>query len=154
MSKARKKVVRSIILASIIIGLVFIVNSITPKTYTSTKKECEKILKRYQVEMEQIAIASLKLDKRTSGNFKEYFYSCDQEGFVQFDIGEQGMLGGQYWALVYTQDGKFHDETDSYIYEEVDGNNIWKAEKLNEHWWFLWIDYDGTIIITWNKQDE
>lgn len=148
MSKARKKVVRSIIsiiiFTSIIIGLGFFVDSITPKTYTSAKNECEKILKRYQVEIEQIAIDSLKPDGQVSGHFKEYFYSCNQKDFVQFDIDGQGMLGGQYWALVYTQDGKFYGETESYLYEGVDGNNVQKAEKLNEHWWFLWDDYDGT----------
>lgn len=95
--------------------------------------------------MEQIAIASLKQNKDVSGDFKEYSYSCyPKDGIVTFSIDAQGMLGGQYWELVYTQDGTFYGETESYLYEETFGNNIMRAEKLNAHGWYLWTDYDGT----------
>ena len=93
--------------------------------------------------MEQIAVDSLKTNN--SGDFRDYFYSCYQEeGFVKFDIDAQGFLGGQYWELVYTQDGTFYGEADSYLHEETEGNNIVRGEKINEHWWYLWTDYDGT----------
>ena len=93
--------------------------------------------------MEQIAVDSLLTNN--SGDFGDYFYSCYQEeGFVKFDIDSQGFLGGQYWELVYTQDGTFYGETESYTHEETNGNNIVRAEKINEHWWCLWTDYDGT----------
>lgn len=123
-----------------------IINAITPKTYSSAKIECEKVLNRYQSEMEQIVVDTLIAGNNITGEFKEYFYSCNIEGgFVSFDIDAQGfMLGGQYWELVYTQDGTLYSETKSYLYKEVAGNNIVKAEKLNEHWWYLWTDYDGT----------
>ena len=93
--------------------------------------------------MEQIAVDSLKTNN--SGDFRDYFYSCYQEeGFVKFDIDAQGFLGGQYWELVYTEDGTLYGESESYLYEETNGNNIVRAEKINEHWWYLWTDYDGT----------
>jgi len=129
----------------VIAGLVFFTNAITPETYGSAKKECEKVLDKYQIEMRKIAIDSLKSGKNASGEYKEYYYSCyPDEGFVKFDIDAQGMLGGQYWELVYTQDGTFYDETESYLQKETNGNNIVRAEKINEHWWYLWTDYDGT----------
>ena len=84
-------------------------------------------------------------NENVSGHFKNYYYSCHSEdGSVSFDIDAQGFLGGQYWNLVYTKDGTFYGETESYLYEETNGNNIVRAEKINEHWWYLWTDYDGT----------
>ncbi len=149
MSKGKKIVVICvicIILFSIItVGLVFLTNSIIPKTYSSAKKECEKILEKHQTEMEKIAADSLDAEKNVSGHFRDFYYSCHQnEGYVSFDIDAQGFLGGQYWELVYTQDGTFYGETETYLYKQFGGNDIKKAERLDEHWWYLWTDYDGT----------
>ncbi len=149
MSKGKKNLVISaifiIVFAVITVGLWLSISSIMPKTYSSAKKECEKILDKHQVQMEETAVDSLKSGKSVSGDFKEYYYSCYiEEGLVSFDIDAQGFLGGQYWELVYTQDGTFYDETESYLQKETNGNNIVRAEKINEHWWYLWTDYDGT----------
>ena len=146
----RKKIVLISLICIMVIAIITVIfgvfiNSILPKTYSSAKKECEKVLDKYQAQMEEIAVDSLKSGKNVSGDFKEYFYSCHfEEGLVKFDIDAQGMLGGQYWELVYTQDGTFYGESESYQYEETSGNNIMRAEKLDEHWWYLWTDYDGT----------
>ena len=130
---------------ALLIGLISLFNAIKPKTFSTAKIACEKFLDKNQTQMEEIAIVSLNSEKDNSGHYKEYYYSCYQEeGFVKFEIDAQGMLGGQYWDLVYTQDGIFYGETESYLYEETDGNNIIRAEKISEHWWYLWTDYDGT----------
>ncbi len=149
MSKTKKIIVISIICIVIIsvltITLGLFVNSILPKTFSSAKNECVKILDKHQTEMEQIAVDSLESSKNVSGHFEEYYYSSNiEESFVSFDIDAQGFLGGQYLELVYTKDGTFYGETESYLYEETNGNNIVRAEKINEHWWYLWTDYDGT----------
>ncbi len=149
MSKGKKIVFISVIcvlvFAVITVGLYFFIDSILPKTFSSAKNECLKVLDKYQTEMEQIAVNSLQSSENVSGHFKEYNYSCYiEEGLVSFYIDAQGFLGGQYWELVYTQDGTFYDETESYLYKETYGNNIVRAEKINEHWWYLWTDYDGT----------
>lgn len=149
MTKGKKLIFISIICVAVItfatVGLGFFIDSIIPKTYSSAKKECEKILNKYQVQMEEIAVNSLKSSRNVSGNFKEYFYSSyKKDGYVKFDISEQGMLGGQYWDLVYTADGTFNGETKSFLYKQTSGNDIIRAEKINEHWWYLWTDYDGT----------
>ncbi len=75
---------------------------------------------------------------------KAYEIKYDEnEEAVNFEIGSQGMLGGQYWRLVYTEKGNYRGETEKYTYYEEGGNNIAFAEKLNENWYFYWIDYDG-----------
>ena len=145
--KKRKSVlaisVTCVSVIAIIVGLCCFVNSITPKTYSSAREVCVKVLNKHQTEMEQTAIDSLRYNN--SGSFRDYFYNCyREESFVKFNIDAQGFLGGQYWELVYTQDGTFYGETESYLYEENDGNNIVRAEKINEQWWYLWTDYDGT----------
>lgn len=149
MRKTKKIIVISIICAVIIttltITLGLFINSILPKTFSSAKKECEKVLDKYQIELEQIAVDSLQSSKNVSGHFEEYYYCCYvEEGLASFDIDAQGFLGGQYWELVYTEDGTFYGETKSYLHKETNGNNIVRAERINEHWWYLWTDYDGT----------
>ena len=148
MNKRKNIIVISIIcvvVIAIIVGLYAFINSIIPRTYSSARQECKKVLNKYQTEMEQIAVDSLESSKNVSGHFKEYYYSCHiEEGFVSFDIDAQGFLGGQYWELVYTKDGTFYGETESYLHKETNGNNIIRAEKINGHWWYLWTDYDGT----------
>ena len=147
MSKGKKIVIISTICVLVIaVGFNFLINSILPKTFSSAKNECVKVLDKYQNQMEEIAVDTLKSGKNVSGDFKDYFYSCYfEERFVKFEIDSQGFLGGQYWELVYTEDGTFYGETESYLHEETNGNNIVRAEKINEHWWYLWTDYDGTV---------
>lgn len=87
MSKRNKILIISsvcgVIFLTITISLGFFVNSIIPKTYSSAKKECEKILLRNQVEMEQIAIESLESEKQVSGDYRNYFYcSFPEYSFV------------------------------------------------------------------------
>ncbi len=133
------------VFAIISIGLWFLIRSLLPKTYHSAKEQCEKVLDQYQGEMEKIAVDSLESANNASGKFKEYSYICHKgDGLVVFSIDAQGMLGGQYWDLVYTEDGTFGGQTESYLEQDTMGNDIIRGEKLDEHWWYLWTDYDGT----------
>ena len=149
MTKGKKIIVISTVcvLAFLVItiGLYFLINSILPKTYSTAKIECEKILFKYYTEMDEIANDLLKSETVEHGPFNEWFYIYyPEENFVKFELDGQGMLGGQYWDLVYTKDGTYYGEKNMYLYEEADGNNIIKAERIDEHWWYVWTDYDGT----------
>ena len=115
-----------------------------PKTYSSAKNECLNVLAEHQAEMEQIAVDALQSDQDVRGDFKDYRYRYDTDSsYVTFSVDAQGFLGGQYWDLVYTKDGRLYHNTESYFYKETKGNNIVKAERIDEHWWYLWTDYDG-----------
>ena len=134
-----------VVVAILIIGVSWLLNVIIPKIYSSAKKQCQRVLKKHQAQMEEVAVDALESGKDISGEYLDYYYSCDSdEEYVEFDIDAQGMLGGQYWGLVYTEDGTLWGETEEYLYEEALGNNIMRAERIDEHWWFLWTDYDGT----------
>ncbi len=141
--KKRIAIAAAIILA-LLIGMLFLKKEMTPHNYGTAKKECESFLQKNNAVMEEIAVNCFREGEETSGYYKEHHYSYEND-FVRFYVGSQGMLGGQYWDLIYTKDGVFYGESEKYLYEEAgDGNNIIRAEKLDEHWWFLWSDYDGT----------
>lgn len=134
-----------LVVSILIIALGIFINSIKPKTYSTAKIECEKILSKHQTEMEEISNNLLKSRTNGHGHYNEWFYIYyPEEKFVKFELDGQGMLGGQYWDLVYTSDGTYYGEKESYLFEESDGNNIVKAERLDGHWWYVWTDYDGT----------
>lgn len=124
MNRKRKTTYRIVIYAAAVtafLGVILaILNSISPQTYSSAKKECEGILLKRQYEMQEVAAKALGTGKDVSGDFFDYYYSCYQdEGFVKFDIGSQGMLGGQYWELVYTKDGVFMMEKKSFSFKKM-----------------------------------
>ena len=144
----KRIIIAAVIIVVLLIGMLFLIKAIIPHNYGTAKKECERFLKKNYDAMEEIAVNCLNEGKESTvyykGRYKEHSYWYE-DGFVRFYIGGQGMLGGQCWDLIYTKDGIFHGESEKYLYEETDGgNNIFRAEKLDEHWWFLWSDYDGT----------
>lgn len=133
----------SISIALIIALVIFGMSFFRPKTYSSAKNECQSILSKYQDEFESIPTQAFQTEGLSNGEFKKFSW-FEYDDYIKFEIDSQGMLGGQYWSLVYTFDGIYQGETNKYLYKEKDGNNIVKGELLQGHWWFLWEDYDGT----------
>ncbi len=119
-------------------------------TYQTAKSYSESFLDRNLTELEEIAQESLANKQATVSEYKKAsFISYDElEAAVNFEIGSQGMLGGQYWQLVYTEKGTYMGETDQYTFYEENGNNIIFAEKIRENWYFYWIDYDGRVDLS------
>jgi len=81
-------------------------------------------------------------------NYPEY-YDMAKEEYVSIDLDAQGMLGGQYWGLLYIPENSYHGEEDIYIWDEKkergEGNNIMIRGKLRDNWFFYYDDYDGFI---------
>ncbi len=133
------------IILTVLICIFLLFNALAPETYSSAKDECESFLENNREDLEEIAVDLLIKQMDISGHYKERYYSYNlREDYVEFNIDAQGMLGGQYWSLIYTRNGVLFGETEEYLYEQTDGNNIIRGEKLDEHWWYLWKDYDGT----------
>ena len=151
----KKKTKRILIIVSIVVAVAILsvafslfLDAIKQRTYSTAKADCEKVLEQHRVQMEEMAIDCLTSENDGSWYFLDYYCSCySDEGFVCFEIDSQGlMLGGQYWELVYTENGTFNGKTDGFLNKEAYGNNIMKAERLDEHWWFVWTDFDGTDL--------
>lgn len=70
---------------------------------------------------------------------------------VRFDIDSQGMLGGQYYGLLYIPENNYLGEEDLYIYDENavkgNGNNIFIRKKIRDNWFFYYDDFDGNVDV-------
>lgn len=141
--KKAKRIIGIVVAAALIVLIgVFVVNSL-PRSYSGALKTCGRVLSRNEEEMTLLARnvldSELTASNYSSGKYKDYSYTMpDDRKYVRFDIGAQGMLGGQYWSLVYCPDGEFCEESEAYFYREIGGgNNITKAERIDGHWWFF-----------------
>ena len=149
-NKKAIKITVSVIFSLIVVAIVGLVLSpfetaIREHTYQSAKDFSESFLKHNQEELENIAQETLKTKQTSMNEYKKAYeikYDENEEA-VDFEIGSQGMIGGQYWRLVYTEKGNYRGESEKYTYYEENGNNIAFAEKISENWYFYWIDYDG-----------
>ncbi len=122
-------------------------NACAAETYSTAKEATEEFLIQNREEMEKIAVSLSDDEIENSGHYKDLSYFYDEKNdCTEFEIDAQGMLGGQYWGLIYTKDGCYCGQSETYLYEEPEGNNIRRAEKLDGRWWFIWEDYDGNAL--------
>ncbi len=85
------------------------------------------------------------------------FIKNENTSKVDFSIGSQGMTGGQYWGIYFSSNNKpvLFGEADvseelkkgpydnSYYYRELNGNNFYATERIEEGWYFYYMDFDG-----------
>ena len=94
----------------------------------------------------------VKIKKVESLSYNQY----DATKIIEFHIGSQGMLGGQYWGIYYISDDMpIIDTLDSYdlltdgpyggsyYYQKPNGNDFYATERIEENWYFFYMDYDG-----------
>ena len=67
--------------------------------------------------------------------------------YIKIDLHSQGMLGGQYYGLLYTK-----EKVEDYILfdekkESKNGNNVFIRKKIKDNWYFYYDDYDGKVSI-------
>lgn len=128
-------------------------------TYDSGKIEIIKYLDNNKSELESI-VKELYRSKSSLDNPNKnisYVSYRDNNGLsyleknpcVQFDFDAQGMLGGQYYGLIYSQESNIYDGKDLFIYNEKketgEGNNIFIREKILDNWYYYYDDYDGKV---------
>ena len=132
-----------VVILALAVGLYFLIVSLLPETYSSAKKECKKALAKDQVQLEEVAMDTLKSSRNKSGQYKTYFYVSDpEERIVTFHIDGQETSGYQEWLLVYSESGMLYGQSQELHKKNSDG--ILKAERINEHWWYCWVDYGST----------
>lgn len=138
-------ILSSLVVVSVTVLVIILSNQ--PISYSSAKSRCTDILNTHQDYMKSISLELLEgaSDETTFGKYNNYpYFLYLEDEFVKFEIDGQGFLGGQYWELRYCKNGTLYGEEKTYT--NKDGNNIIKAEKINDNWWFYWIDYDGTEL--------
>lgn len=140
----------------------FIINmDINRFDYNSSKKETLKFLKNNKKELEIIALELRKTKASKNKPYENIRYATYENNlnfsffkkleYVKFDIDAFGMLGGQYYGLIYICDNKYINE-DLFIYDENketgNGNNKFIREKIANNWYFYYDDYDGKVNIS------
>lgn len=80
-----------------------------------------------------------------------YHKNLNDKEYIIFDIDARGMLGGQYFGIIYCPMDDLLDGDSIEIYDENRetgrGNNIFIKEKIKEKWYFYYDDYDGKVDI-------
>jgi len=121
--------------------------------YYKAKQITIKYLNKNEEQLKKIA-EEVYEDKSSIENPLENIryagYYCDynlnfksKEAYIKFDIDAQGMLGGQYYGLIYSKNN--HDELIKN--KEIGGNNIFIRQKIKDNWYFYYDDYDGKVDV-------
>ncbi len=158
----KKRVLKFISIMIITIFVVFIV-FIFFKTfqifksidYKQAKKESIKFLSANINNLQEISDNMLLNKSNESKKYKNvsysYYKNSNNKEYIQFDIDAQGMLGGQYWGIIYCPNDDLLNYNFIEIYDENketgEGNNIFIKEKLKDKWYFYYDDYDGNVDI-------
>lgn len=130
------------------------------KSYEQAKAETVVYLDKHRTDLFELAGGILlrkSAEEASYGNMLSISYDENACGsFVTFDIDAQGMLGGQYWGLYYSPDDLFdlsdppedrwtRPDEDRCYWQEEDGNNFFAMERLDDHWFFYYHDFDGNV---------
>ena len=75
--------------------------------------------------------------------YDDYFNFKNNEEYIKIYIDAQGMLGGQYYGLIYSK----NNEKELIKNKELHGNNIFIRQKIKDNWYFYYDDYDGKVNI-------
>lgn len=138
-------IIAILVIVVVVVGLFRLIDFLSWETYSSAKKECVEYLEKNRSLLEDVVLAALQDGLEEHGDSR-FDYSVDLEkGLVKFSVDAQGMLGGQYWDLVYTRSGLYENRSESY-YSVFDESIVTKGEKLDDHWWYIWNDYDLTEL--------
>lgn len=161
MMKSNKKIFKFLIII-IFVFFVFLtiitsISKLNKIDYIKAKNQCEEILDNDIYQMTKLSNEYLNnkiLDVNEYKKFeiiyhnKEWILGNDME-YVEFKINQQGMLGGQYWGLLYIPSNEYLGESELYIYNEKNvknsGNNIFVRKKLKDNWFFYYDDFDGIV---------
>lgn len=148
------------IVVTLILSIIFIINqkmNFTKFNYNDSKKDAITILNKNKKQLTKIgnelyetkSNKSNPIDEISYANFLSAESNSIKKEYVQFGIDAQGMLGGQYYGLIYaTSDinsGKNVNIVDESQYGN--GNNIFIYEFIEKNWYFYYFDYDGKINV-------
>ncbi len=153
--KKRIKIICGFLLI-IVMALGFVLNKCTNTShYEKSKEEATHFLAKNEADLKDIFEDLMSKEQNDSGKYKGKFYiyyKTDSTEYVKLDIDARGMLGGQYWGIIYCPNNNLIRNNSSVeIYDESKngtGNNIFIKEKIKDNWYFYYDDYDGKVDIT------
>ena len=141
----------------VIISIFFIaLRFFNTNNYEQAKKEAIKFLNSNINDLQNVAGEMILNKSKESKSYKKMSYrycnDSDDKEYIRFDINAQGMLGGQYYGIIYCPNDNLLNGNSVEIYDENEetgkGNNIFIKEKLKDKWYFYYDDYDGIVDVT------
>ena len=125
--------------------------------YETAKTKAEKYLNKNEKQLTQLVneLYESKTSRKDSTkgiSYASYENSDDfdfknKTEYIKIELDSQGMLGGQYYGLIYTKESK----ENLFIYDEKEetkqGNNVFIRQKIKDNWYFYYEDYDGKVNI-------
>ena len=125
--------------------------------YKEAKKKAEEFLSKNEKQLTKLVNELYENKTSKKGSIKGISYASYVDGddfyfkneieYIKIDLDSQGMLGGQYYGLIYTKDSKesliVYDENE----ENKKGNNVFIRKIIKDNWYFYYEDYDGKINI-------
>lgn len=137
------------------------------KSYDKAQTEAAQFLERNQSGLTALTEEILEqgsADGVSFPNVESIVYHEGEAGrFISFQLGSQGMLGGQYWGLSYSVDDRFDTTYTPWTdlgggrayYRQGSGNNFSAIQRLEEHWFFYYDDYDGNVHgLDWGAEES
>ena len=119
--------------------------------YNTAKKITIKYLEHNEEQLEKIvnelyenksSITDLNENITHAGYYNSNNFNFkNNEEYIKFEIDSQGMLGGQYYGLIYS----INNNEELIIKEKVNGNNTFIRQKIKDNWYFYYDDYDGKV---------
>ena len=127
--------------------------------YASAKNNAIEYLNDNEKELIQIANSlyenkTFKKNPLKNIDYASYVHDEDfdfknKKEYIKYDLDSQGMLGGQYYGLIYSIDKDILDSNKLIIYDEKketgEGNNIFIRQKIKDNWFFYYNDFDGIV---------
>lgn len=157
----KKSVIIYLISVIVIISLGLLVFSVLTNknefSYEEAKMNAEKYLNKNEHQLTKLVneLYESKASKKDSMKGVSYASYVNRDDFdfknqieyIKMDLDSQGMLGGQYYGLIYTNESK----EKLIVYDENEitqkGNNIFIRQKIKGNWYFYYEDYDGKVNV-------
>lgn len=136
-------------------------NNYNKFNYNSAKENATNYLNKNERKLIKLSNELYKNKSYKEKPYKGVYYvsyeeepeiSCWNEyNYIIFRLDAQGMLGGQYYGLIYSKEKNIFDRKKLIIYDEYnetgEGNNIFIRQKIKDNWYFYYNDWDRKVDI-------
>ena len=125
--------------------------------YNNAKKDTINYLNKNEKQLKELVNELYQSKSSTNNPYKDIGYATydyledfnfkEKIEYIKVDLNSQGMLGGQYYGLIYSN----FNENKLIVYDEFKetgkGNNIFIREKIKNNWYFYYDDFDGKVDV-------
>ena len=135
-----------LLLAALLVGAWLVISNRSGYDIARLRAKAELGMKRDDLTF--AAQKALIIDTGEDGFYSNqcgrFTYSrYEEQPYVIFTLKKLGLVDNRYWELIYSSDGELYGASGEYSdeIESEDGKVTFRAEQLDEHWWYYWTEY-------------